>query len=439
MQPPDTRYAKSGDLHIAYQVFGDGRIDLVFVPSWYSHVEAIWEWPEAEAFLHRLASFSRVIIFDQRGTGMSDPIPLTDPPTLEVRMDDIGAVMEAANSEKAAVLAYGYAGPLGALFAATHPERTSSLVLSNTAACFIRTPDYPIGVPAHYGAAANERAKTNWGRLEGQDADKYSDRERKIIARYQRMAMSPATAVAVQSMNFAVDVRDVLPSIGVPTLVLHKADNPQIRANGGRFLAERIAGARFVELPGDDTMWMNNSAATLDEIEEFLTGTQPAPSSRRVLSTVLFTDIVGSTEGAAEAGDHRWVEKLKVHDALVLRQIERHDGRLIQIEGDGVLATFDGPARGIRCAIAIRDAIRGLGLEVRAGLHTGEIELLDDDIAGIAVHIGKRVSSLAIAGEVMVSSTVKDLVVGSGIDFDDRGYHELKGVPGEWRIYAVSE
>lgn len=422
-------------------MLGDGPIDVVFPPSGFSSVDAVWDWPEAEHFLNRVSSYSRLIIFDQRGTGMSDPIPLTNPPTLEERMDDIRAVMDDAGSDRAVVLGSQNGGPLAILFAAAHPDRTAAMVLINSAARFVEAPDYPMGITAERLARTPELTLRMWGRFEEQDPN-YDERRRRQMASYQRAAMSPSTASAILTMNLGADVRDVLPSIRVPTLIIQRRDLQRGRASfvsieSGRYLAEHIDGARILEVPGWDPLWMDIGDDALDEMEEFLTGVRPIAAPTRVLATVLFTDIVSSTETAADVGDQRWMDTLKAHDAAVARQIDRHQGRLISTEGDGAIATFDGPARAIRCALSIRDAVRNIGVRTRAGLHAGEVQLVGNDIGGLAVHIGARVSALAGPGEVLVSSTVKDLVVGSGIEFEERGSHELRGVPGEWRIYQV--
>jgi class 3 adenylate cyclase/pimeloyl-ACP methyl ester carboxylesterase len=434
-----TKYAKAGDLHIAYQVVGDGPIDLVFVPSWFSHVEMQWQEPAIARVLDRLASFSRLIVFDHRGGGLSDPVPLSDPPTLEERMDDVSAVLDAVGSGCAAILGATLGGPLAALFAATYPGRTSAIVLHNTAARYTQTDDYPYGATAEVFEVWSEELGKHWGRPGSVDWIVGDERLQAWLPTYMRSAMSPGAAAANYRRAAQVDIRDVLPSISVPTLVLHRRDNVLVPTAHGRYLAEHIPGARFVELPGSDSVWfIDDPVPMLDVVEEFITGMPPtAPPRDRVLATVLFTDIVRSTEIAAEVGDTRWRDTLEAHGTLAARQVERYQGKLIKTTGDGILATFDGPTRAIRCAAAVRDAARSLGLEIRAGLHTGEIELVGSDIAGIGVNIASRVSSLAGAGEVLVSSTVKDLVVGSRIAFEDRGTHTLKGVPGHWRVSLV--
>ena len=441
---PETRYAKSGDIHIAYQVLGDGPLDLVIAPSSITHIEHGWEEPSLARYLQRLASFSRTIIFDKRGMGLSDRVALA---TLEERMDDLRAVMDAVGSERAALLGSSEGGPMAAMFAATYPERTSALVLYGSPASYVWAPDYPWRLTREEWEKAFQQASAaiadRWGRvadLSRMAPSRVNDeRFKQWWMTLQRLAASPGAALALSRMNSEIDIRHVLPAIRVPTLVLHRTGDQAIKVEEGRYIAERIPGAKFVELPGADHFSFLGDADTLvSEIEEFLTGVRHAPEPERALATVLFTDIVGSTDRAAEIGDHRWRELLEAHNALVRKELSRYRGREIQTTGDGFHATFDGPARGIRCACAIGDAVRRLGIDIRAGLHTGEVELLDDKVGGIAVHIGARVAAQAGAGEVLVSSTVKDLVAGSGIEFEDRGAQVLKGVPGEWRLFRVA-
>lgn len=435
---PETQYARSGDVHIAYQVVGDGSVDLVWVPG-YQHLEMLWEWPATAQIMRRLSSFSRLILFDKRGTGLSDPVPLTTLPTLEEWMDDVRAVMDAVGSERAAILAFFEGGPMAMLFAATYPERTSALVLVNTYARFSRTQDYPWGVPPERLEAALETGRASWrtgSLIAWQVPSRANDAEyRGWWARFERASASPGTFAAIARVNAQVDVRHVLPSIQAPTLILHSRDNPGIRVGHGRYLADNIPGARYVEVDSPDTFYFHPEP--YDEIEEFITGVRPAPGRDRILATVLFTDIVDSTKRAAEVGDARWRELLDSHHMMVRRELAKGRGHEVKMLGDGFLATFDGPARAIHCAHAILDGIRGLGLDVRAGLHTGECDLIGEDVGGIAVHIAARVVALAEPGEVLVSSTVKDLVAGSGIRFIERGIHDLKGVPGEWHLFAV--
>lgn len=445
---PATRYAKSGDVNIAYQVVGEGPFDLVYVPGWVSHLDLNWESPGLTRFLERLASFSRLILFDKRGTGLSDRVSPNELPTLEQRMDDVRAVMDAVGSEQAALFGASEGGPMCALFAATYPERVRSLVMYGSYARGLPDGDYPWATTRWVTTPEDlegmlEMLEETWGEpndLLGFWGPSIAEHERykRWWSRYLRMAASPAAAVTLSRMNHEVDIRHVLPAIQAPTLLVHRARDSLVLADGSRYMAERIPDARYVELPGEDHLWFfGDQDALLDEIEQFLTGSRQAREPDRVLATVMFTDIVESTKRAAELGDQRWRELLAGHEALVRAQLERFRGREVQMLGDGVLATFDGPARAIRCAQTICDEVRSLGIEVRAGLHTGECEMRNGDIAGIAVHTGARVSAKASAGEVLVSSTVKDLVAGSGIEFEDRGVHSLKGVPGEWRLFAV--
>jgi pimeloyl-ACP methyl ester carboxylesterase len=428
-----TRYARSGDVHIAYQVVGEGPFDLVYVPGWVSHVELAWEEPTLARFLGRLASFSRLILFDKRGTGLSDRVSDDKLPTLEERMDDLRAVMDAVGSERAAVFGVSEGGNLCALFAATCPERTTALVMFGTYAKRIWSPDYPWAPTPEQRQQAYEFVEREWGNL--MDLAHYvpskigDEAFASRLATYLRRAASPGAAVALLRMNTDIDIRGVLPTIRVPTLVIHRTGDRDVNVDEGHWLAARIPGARFVELPGDDHFpWVGDQDVILDEMQEFLTGVRPAPEADRVLATVLFTDIVGSTEWAARLGDRAWKEIVDQHHGLVRQELDRCRGREVDTAGDGFLATFDGPARAIRCACSIRDGVRRLGIEIRAGLHTGEIEVTGEEIMGIAVHIGARVAAAAQPGEVLVSGTVKDLVAGSGIRFADRGAHVLKGV-----------
>jgi class 3 adenylate cyclase/pimeloyl-ACP methyl ester carboxylesterase len=438
---PQTRYAKSGDLNIAYQVVGDGPLDLVYVPGWISNVELMWEEPAHAHVLGRLAGFSRLILFDKRGTGLSDPVPLDRLPTLEERMDDVRAVMDAVGCKRGAVFGFSEGGVMSALFAATYPHRTSALALYGTFARRVWSPDYPWAPTPEARRRELEELERNWG--ERMDLDQLAPSEtdafKSRLASYFRRSASPGAAVALLRMNTQHDIRDVLPSIQVPTLVLHRTDDCDVKVEEGRWIAARIPGAKYVELPGDShTLWGGDTDGLVDELEEFFTGFRRGPEPDRVLATVLFTDIVGSTRTAVELGDRRWRELLAGHEATVRRQLERFRGHEVDTAGDGFFATFDGPARAVRCATSIRDAVRPLGLEIRAGVHTGECELDGDKVRGIAVNTGARVSALAGPGEVLVSATVRDLVSGSGIEFEERGEHVLKGV-GERRIYAVTD
>ena len=441
----ETRYARDGDRHLAYQVVGEGPFDLVFLPDWVNHLELQWEEPRQERFLDTLASFSRLILFNPRGMGASDPIPITESPTAEQWMDDLRTVLDAVGSERPALFGAGAGGVISILFAATYPERVRALVLFNSTARGTIAPDYPIGLTPEALELQRQGLEKYWGDgsavqfLAPEDASDV--RLQRLLAKHQRLTASPGLVLAIQPLLFGIDVRHALPAIQAPTLVLHREGAPILTVEHGRYLAEHITGATYREFPGPGhAYWASGVApALLDEVEEFLTGSRGAGPPDRVLATVLFTDIVGSTATAAKLGDRRWKEQIRDHDAIVRRELGRHRGREIQTTGDGFLATFDGPARAIRCAVGIRDAVRATGMEIRAGLHTGEIELQGDDVTGIAVHIGARVSALAGSGEIMVSRTVVDLVAGSGLEFDDRGSHVLKGVPGEWQLFSLAE
>lgn len=439
---PETRYTKSGDVNIAYQVTGRGPLDLVFVDGWVSHLEYAWEHPSFARFLDRLGSFSRLIRFDKRGTGLSDPV--VELPTLEQRMDDVRAVMDAVGSERAALFGWSEGGSMCALFAATYPKRTSALILCGAFAKRIWSPDYPWAPTPEERQRFFDAIETGWGgvvdleTLAPSTADDPQFRD--WWSTYLRLGASPGAALAHARMNTEIDIRHVLKTIRVPALVLHRSGDQDAKVEEGRYIAAQIPGAKFVELPGRDHLpFVGDADALLDEVEEFLTGVRTSPEAERILATVLFADIVESTKRATELGDRRWRDLLEAYYALIRRHLAAFRGREIDTTGDGLLATFDGPARAIRCACAIRDAARGLGIEVRAGLHTGECEVIGPKLGGIAVHIGARVASLAGAGEVLVSSTVKDLVAGSGLRFEDRGAHALKGVEGEWRLFAVAE
>ncbi len=442
MAPPPTKYAKSGDVSIAYQVVGEGPLDLVYVMGWVSHLVYFWEEPSFARFLTRLASFSRLILFDKRGTGLSDRVPLADLPTLEQRMDDVRAVLDAVGSQRAALFGVSEGGPMSALFAATYPERTAALVIYGTFAKRIWDPEYPWAPSSEERQRWYRLLEEGWGGVADLETLAPSvardERFREWWASYLRMSASPGAALALARMNTQVDIREVLPSIRVPTLILHRTGDLDVDVGGARYMAQRIPNAKYVELPGADHLaWVGDADAILDEVELFLTGARQSVDSERVLATVLFTDIVGSTERAAALGDRRWRDLLEAHYALIRRECARFRGREIDTAGDGFLASFDGPARAIKCACAIVEAARRLGVEVRAGLHTGECELVGGKLRGIAVHTGSRITAMARPGEVLVSSTVKDLVAGSGIAFEDRGEHALKGVPGRWRLLAA--
>jgi pimeloyl-ACP methyl ester carboxylesterase len=444
MVQPESRYARSGDVYIAYQVTGDGPVDLIWVKGWVTHLEYDWEHPPQVHCFRRLASFSRLIRLDKRGTGLSDRVSLDALPTLEQRMDDIRAVMDAVGSERAVLMGSSEGGQICLLFAATYPERTAALVLFGTFPKTTKSPDYLFGSHSadpeererYYAEIAQSWGRVNLARATAGPADDRRYQEWNATA--GRLGASPGAAIALLRMTAENDVRHVLPAIRVPTLVVNRIGDPLARIEGARLMAEQIPGAKFVELPGDaHAIWVGDADSVLDEIEEFVTGTRPATEPDRVLATVLFTDIVGSTAQAAALGDQCWHDLLRDHHTAVRRELARFRGREIHTTGDGFLATFDGPARAIRCATAIVAAVHRLGIEVRAGLHTGEVELMDDDIGGIAVHIGARIADQATAGEVLVSSTVKDLVAGSGVVFVDRGARALRGVPDQWHLFSV--
>lgn len=443
---PKTRYAKSSEGYVAYQVFGEGPRDLLFVTNWGTNLDAMWDEPSLAYFFHRLSRIGRVICLDKRGTGVSDPVPLGSLPTLEEWMDDARTVLDAAGSQQAAIIGDTEGGPMAMLLAATYPDRALALVLVNSFARWQRAPDYPIGMPEPTVEKLLTLYERNWGQdpaILALTAPSVADdqRMREWFIRYQRLAMPPGAATQMYRWVTRLDVRSVLSTIAVPTLVLHRKHNRHYRLAFGRYLAENIPGARLVELPGADCypFHTREGAGALNEIHEFLTGVRQGPPAERELATVLFTDIVGSTDLAAEVGDARWLELRALHDEVVRRNLAAFRGREIQTTGDGFLVTFDGPARAIHCAVQIRDAVRSLGTEIRAGLHTGEIELHDSDIGGLAVHLAARVMSLARPDEVIVSSTLRDLVVGSGIGFEDRGDQTLKGIPGTWRLFRVTE
>lgn len=433
---PVTRYAKSGDVHVAYQVFGDGPVNLVLAPPFVSNIENYWDEPDFSRWLLRLAGYTRIVMLDKRGTGMSDRV--TELPGLDERMDDIRAVLDAAGMDQAALLGMSEGGPLTALFAATYPDRCRALVLYGTFARFASWLPTAEALAAYLDYI--DEAWGSGGSLPLFAPSRQHDPAfQRWWGRFERLGASPAAAIALMRMNSQIDISDILPSIRVPALVIHRTDDVTIDVDGGRFLAGHIPGARYVELPGTDHIPFvgENAMEIADLIGEFLTGSKAPIAADTVLATVLFTDIVGSTEKAASLGDRRWRDLLDHHHAVVRRNLERFRGREIDTAGDGFLAAFDGPARGVRCACAIADDISSLGIDVRAGLHTGECEVMGDKVGGIAVHIGARVAALAGPREVLVSSTVKDLVAGTGLRFGDRGSQSLKGVPGQWRIFAA--
>lgn len=437
---PETKYASSGDVSIAYQVIGEGPVDLVLVLGWVSNVEYAWEDPLLSKFLNRLASFSRLIFFDKRGTGLSDKVSKL--PTLEERMDDVRAVMDAAGSEKAVIFGISEGGVMSALFAATHPERTAKLILYGTYAKRVWSPDYPWAPTPEERQKFFDAIKAGWGGIVDLDTLAPSvmndQRFKQWFATYLRRSASPADALTLAKMNTQMEIRDILPVISTPTLILHRIGDMDASIEGARFMAGKIPHARLIELDGNDHIpWVGDADMLLDEIEMFVTGQLTTNQPERILATVLFTDIVGSTELATTLGDKRWHDLLKQHHNVVRRELTRFRGKEITTTGDGFLATFDGPGRAISCAVAISNSLKQLGITIRAGLHTGEIELMDQNIGGIAVHLCSRVMSKAAGGEVLLTSTVKDLVAGSGFAFENRGKYALKGIQGEWELFSL--
>lgn len=440
---PDTHYAKNDGVHIAYQVWGEGDVDLVLVPGFVSHVEMIWELPAAARFLERLGSFARVASFDRRGTGLSDPVTEAGAPNLETRMSDLRAVMDAVGLERAAITGQSEGAPMSILFAATYPERATALVVVGGMARSTWTEDHPwLPTADDYTEAGMELVLPFWGTGVGAEVSNPSHADHpdtvRFYARLERASISPGMLASAAVMFYDTDVRHVLPTIQVPTLVVHRRGDRLVNRRSGEYLAEHIPGARYIEMPGiDHAPWYEGSDDILGHIEEFVTGKRSAVEPRRRLATVFFSDIVGSTERAAEVGDEAWRDLLDRHHRAVRGELARFDGTAVKTLGDGFLATFDGPAAAIRCAQAVRQAAAAIGLTLRIGLHCGEIEIIDDDVGGLAVHIAARVSALAGGGEVVVSRTVKDLVAGSGIVFESRGVHTLRGVPDEWELFAV--
>ena len=436
------RYARNGDVSLAYDVIGEGDRDILITFGWIGSFQSAWDVPAHARWMERLAGLGRVIVWDKRGTGLSERLPPDLLPTLEERMDDMRVVLDAAGSEQAVALGISEGASLSAVFAATHPDRATGLILLGGFARTLYDDDYDWAPTAETSTAFNERVEATWGDSAWMLklwAPSLAD-DPVLQEQWNKMLVvggTPSTAVAWLRMVQETDVRHVLPAIRVPTLVLHRADDRIVPVQHGRYLGEHIPGATYVELRGDDHLWWTEGDDILDEVESFITGTTGAHSTDRVLATVMFTDIVDSTTRAAELGDRRWRDLVEEHDKLVRSRLDRYRGREVKTLGDGFLATFDGPGRAIRCAADLRDSVRRLGLELRAGLHTGECEVAGDDIRGIAVNIGARVGARAEANEVLVSQTVKDLVAGSGLDFEDRGEHELKGVPGSWRLYSV--
>lgn len=441
---PDTRYARSGDVHIAYQVVGEGELNLVFVPGWVSNVELAWEESSSRRFLERLASFSKLVMFDKRGTGLSDPVSEDRLPTLEQRMDDVRAVMDAANLECAALFGVSEGVPMCALFAATYPARTTALVLYGGYAARRYSEEYPWAPTPEERQLFFDAIAQGWGGVVDLAAMApsmaHDERFKQWWATYLRRSASPMRALALARMNTDIDIRSILPAIRVPTLVLHRTHDRDSDVRGARWMAGQIPNARLVELEGEDHLPFvgDSSVVLLDEVQEFLTGQRAAIVPDRVLGTLLFTDIVESTPRAAELGNARWAVLVENHFQILRHELERFRGKEVQTTGDGILATFDGPARAVQCGRAMCDAVTPLGIQIRVGLHTGEYELIGHEIAGLAIHIAARVMSNAGASEVWVSSTVKDLIAGSGIEFTDQGVHALKGVAGEWHLYSAA-
>ena len=428
---------------MGFQVLGSGDIDIVLIPAWDTNVEIMWEEPSLAQFLQRLASIGRLIAFDKRGTGISDPVPLGAIPTLEQWVDDVRTVLDAVGSHRTVVFGHGEGGALAMLIAAQYPERTQALVLADATARRLRAPDYPHGMPEHAAPRIVEAILQLYGTgqtvLEAAPSRAADIEFIEWRGRYERLSMSPGEFRAMYPLAVHNDLRSILPAIRVPTLILHRRDNRYIRVDSGRYLAAHIENARFVELPGEDHFFhCGDTDAMLDAVREFLTGAPAPVEDERVLATVLFTDIVGSTERAAALGDRAWRSLIERHHALIRRQLSRFRGREIDTAGDGFFATFDGPARAVRCALAIRDAVRELDLDIRAGVHIGECEVIGPKIGGIAVHTGARICTLAGPGEVLVSATLKDLVAGSGLRFEPRGMHHLKGIDGEWSLFSAS-
>ena len=441
---PETRYARLGQDRIAYQVLGEGPPDLVLTSGSFGHVDMAWEDPGIALFFRTLASFSRLILFDRRGTGASDPIPIDSLPPWETYAQDLAAVLDEVGAEQAALLTQVDAGPMAMFFAGTKPERTSALLLANATARYLAADDYPIGVPVAVAEAILAQVDQLWGTeaMVTMQAPSRADdaRFRRWLARFQRTNASPRAVLAFLRASFEMDASSILPLIQAPTLILHRRDCQLVPVTHGRYLAERIPGATLIELPGTElSLFWETPELALDHVEQFLTGVRRVAQPTRVLATVLFTDIVGSTQRAGELGDRRWRELLTVHDDLSRRLVEEFGGRLVKTTGDGILAIFEGPGRAIHCTAALREELAGIGIQLRAGLHTGEVELRGDDVGGIAVHVAARVMAAADPGEILVSRTVRDLVAGSDVTLEDRGMHLLKGIEGDWQLLAVAQ
>jgi len=437
---PEIKYAKNKGIHIAYQTIGSGPIDLVLVPGWVSNLEIFWEEPSTVRFLRRLSTFSRLILFDKRGTGLSDKVCYT--PTLEERMEDVRTVMDAVQSKRAALVGYSEGGPMCSLFAATYPERTLSLIMIGSYARRIQTADYPLGVTLEKFESFLNQIENNWGEAVGLESRAPSLADDALFrnwwARFLRLSASPGTAIALTRMNSEIDVRRILPTIRVPTLILHAEKDAVINVEEGRYMANQIPGARFYEIPSRDHLpWVGGADIILDRIEEFVTGSISGSATGRALFTVMFTDLTNSTQLAAEFGDQRWHTMLEAHHKAIRHEISVYAGQEIDNAGDGFFVAFDGPARAIHCALSIRKALQAIDLSVRIGIHIGECENIAGKLTGIAVHIGSRISAKAEPNQIWVSQTVKDLVAGSGILFEDTGVHDLKGVPDKWHLYQV--
>ena len=437
---PEIKYAKNNGIHIAYQIVGSGPIDLVLVPGWVSNIEIFWEEPNAVRFLRRLSSFSRLILFDKRGTGLSDKICYT--PTLEERMEDVRTVMDAVQSKRAALVGYSEGGPMCSMFAATHPDRTLSLVMIGSFARRIKTSDYPFGITPEQYAFFLDQIEKKWGDgvgLESRAPSLANDALfRNWWARFLRLSASPATAVALTKMNSEIDVRNILSAIRVPTLILHAENDAVVNVEEGRYIAKNIKGAQFYKVPSKDHLpWIGAPDTILDKIEEFVAGSISASETTRSLYTVMFTDIATSTELVANSGDRKWSDILDAHNKIIRHEISVYAGREIDNAGDGFFIAFDGPARAIRCATSIMNALQAIKLSVRIGIHIGECEVVGNKLSGIAVHIGSRISAAAKPNQIWVSQTVKDLVAGSGISFMDMGFHNLKGVADKWNLYQA--